>query len=69
MAKRNVVGKQNVKQADEALEQLNVSIEKEEQQAEIISAGNKVRKSTSFGSILKGINEVRKMRLKKFKDE
>lgn len=85
MAKnKNVVSTKNIQRANqvfdnseqkanEALEQLNDEINKEEfeqlQNEEIVASGNKVRKASSFGSILKGIQEVRKQRLAKFKQD
>ena len=78
MAKgKNVVSTKSVKvdtkQADEALVQLNDEIAQielnEKQNEELIATGNKVRKAKSFGSILKGIQEVRKQRLAKFKED
>jgi hypothetical protein len=66
MAKRKPVSKESVQQE----EIVDTPVQEIQQQDEkIVEAGNKVRKAKSFGAILKGISEVRKLRLKRFKDE
>lgn len=61
MAKKTVTKKNVEKEVEKQVEQ-------EIPNEQLVSTGNKVRKATSFGAILKGIRELRKQRLAKFKD-